>query len=626
VDAAGDAARLGRGPTPNTDPEVPYRRAEFDSLCAALDHAARGRAGLNFYSSRGKLEHTLTYAALRDRARDLGERLRGMGLARGERVGIVADMHPDFIVGFFACQYAGLISVPLPVPTALGGREGYEDQLQRVLNSCGARVALTRDGLVESVQTAAAAVGVPHVLTVARLAELAPAADSLAPLAPGQDSHVQYSSGSTRHPLGIRISQDALMSNAASVARDGLKMHAADRCASWLPFYHDMGLIGFLLIPLTCQTSIDYMHTDGFARRPLQWLQLISDNAATIAFSPTFGYELCVRRAAKRPNLNLDLSNWRIAGIGGEMVRPEPLHEFAETFGCYGFRHDAFVPSYGLAEATLAVSHADLNTGVSVDVVDNDAVVDEAVARPARLNGGANGAGNGHADKKVNGHSVGGNKRIFAKCGHPMPGYSVAICDDAGNRLPERCIGRVLIAGPSLMSGYDGAPDATARSFDNGWLDTGDMGYLVGGELVLTGRRKDLIIVNGRNIWPQDLEWHAEAASDEVRSRDTAAFAVTDEYGREVPLLLVQCRTQDPAAIERLRRTVHAAVFRNTGTDCRVVMVPPRSLPFTTSGKLSRAKARQGYVKGTIAEIAEPEATPAGAQPAARAAASPARE
>lgn len=630
VDAPGDSARRGRGPTPNTDPDVPFRRADFDSLTDALDYAATGRSGLNFYSSRGQLEETLTYARLREDAIALGRRLLALGLERGDRVGVVADMHPDFVRGFFACQYAGLVAVPLPVPTALGGREGYEAQLQRVLQNCRARVALTREGLLEPVQNAAAPLGLERVMTVTELTDQPPAKVPLAPLAADEISHVQYSSGSTRYPLGIRIGQRALMSNAASVAQHGLQMNSAERAASWLPFYHDMGLIGFLLIPLTCQISVDYMHTDGFARRPLQWLQLISDNRCTLAFSPTFGYELCVRRAAKKGDLDLDLSCWRVAGIGGEMVRPEPLDEFARTFARNGFRPEAFVPSYGLAEATLAVSFAPLGAGVSVDIVDKEALVARNVAWPVRTNGkaydgrpngnghGANGhAGNGHA---TNGHAGNGKTadgyaddhggRLFAKCGTPMPGFEVAIRDDDGADLDERHIGRVLIKGPSLMSGYDHNPEATADAMADGWLDTGDMGYMVDGKLVITGRRKDLIIVNGRNIWPQDLEWHAEAALDDLRSRDSAAFAVSDEEGREIPVLLVQCRSQEPAAVARMRASVHAEVFRNTGIDCRVVMVAPRSLPFTTSGKLSRAKARQGYLDGRIADIEAELATP----------------
>ena len=628
-------------PTPTENETLPFRVADFGTLAEALDYAARGQTGINFYSGRGHLQESLTYARLRARARDLARRLVGLGLARGERVAITAEMEPDFVVGFFACQYAGLQAVPLPVPTGLGGRQGYEEQLGRVLRTSHARVVLGSEPLLRHLRRAAETLQIDVIATVDEVSSYAPSTHDLQPLRADEASHVQYSSGSTRHPLGIVINQRALMANASSVGRHGLKLRPGDRAASWLPFYHDMGLIGFMLIPITAQIPIDYIHTDGFARRPLQWLRLISDNRCTLAFSPTFGYELCVRRAASVQNLDLDLSCWRGAGIGGELIRPETLNQFAETFGPYGFDRGAFLPSYGLAEATLAFSFGELGHGIDIDSVDKEALVrDSRARRPAAastLNGGrthvngkrgegfaydstlaqATNGVNGHDRTYTNGNGAGhtanfeANRiRKFAICGAPLPGYAVEIRDRSGVVLPEREIGRVFISGPSLMSGYDRAPEATTLALDEGgWLDTGDMGYMVGGRLVITGRQKDLIIVNGRNIWPQDLEWHAEENVDDVRSRDAAAFSVEEEEtGKEIPVMLVQCRLQNAEARVNLRDAVHAAVFRNAGIDCRIVLIPPRNLPFTTSGKLSRAKAKQAYLDGAFE--ADPSVAP----------------
>ncbi|WP_241503869.1 AMP-binding protein [Ferruginivarius sediminum] len=595
----------------NTD--LPFRAAEFNSLTEALDYATKGETGINFYTSRGRLEHVVPYAKLRERARELARRLLGLGLSRGDRVAIVADMHPDFVISFFACQYAGLLAVPLPVPTSLGGRQGYEEQLSRVMKTSGARVALGPEALLNQLRRAADGLEMTLIASTPELAGMPPAAQALQPLGPDEESHVQYSSGSTRHPLGILIDQKALMANAASVARHGLEIRPGDRAASWLPFYHDMGLIGFMIIPITAQVTIDYIQTDGFARRPLQWLQIISDNRCSLSFSPTFGYELCARRAASAKEVDLDLSCWRVAGIGGEMVRAETLADFATTFAPYGFKPGALVPSYGLAESTLAFSFAPLGLGVTVDRVDKETLVATGVAEPA--NGVRNGnghTGNGHSSG--NGHSNGNGGanghhrhareiRAFATCGQPLPGHEVEVRDDDGNALPERHVGRICIKGPSLMSGYYRAPEATKSAMADGeWLDTGDMGYLTRGTLVITGRRKDLVIVNGRNIWPQDLEWHAEQKVDELRSRDTAAFSVEGPDGKEVPVILVQCRSQGAETRERLRSEVHSAIFRNAGIDCRVILIPPRSLPFTTSGKLSRAKAKQAYLAGAFEE------------------------
>ena len=646
-------------PTPRGNTDLPFRTADFGSLSAALDYAAQGETGINFYNGRGRLESSLTYGEVRAHAIEVARRLVGLGLPRGARVALTADMAPEFVIGFFACQYAGYQAVPLPVPTGLGGRQGYEEQLTRVLRSSQARVVLAPEALMDHLQRATAEIPIELLTTMAALAEMPASTADLMPLRPDEPSHVQYSSGSTRHPLGIVIDQAALMANARSVSRYGLALRPGDRAASWLPFYHDMGLIGFMLIPITSQVTIDYMHTDGFARRPLQWLRLISENQCTLAFSPTFGYELCVRRANSTQNLNLDLSCWRVAGIGGELIRPETLSAFAQAFSRFGFDSRAFLPSYGLAEATLAFSFGDLNSGVSIDSVRREPLIDQGIAEPAHpLRNGktappANGHGaanGGHANGKANGASapeasangasangasangasVNGNGangsgsngnghapdasgaaevRDFAICGRPLPGYEVEVRDDAGKTLPDRHIGRVFIAAPSLMSGYDRAPEATAKAFaDPGWLDTGDMGYMIDGALVITGRQKDLIIVNGRNIWPQDLEWHAEENVDEVRGRDSAAFSVEGTDGKEVPVILVQCRLQDAEARIELRDAVHAAIFRNAGIDCRVVLIPPRSLPFTTSGKLSRARAKQAYLAGAYGE--EPTVQP----------------
>ena len=558
-----------------------FKLVEFDHLAAALDHAAEAGTGMNFYNARGRAFASMRYDEIRERALEQAARMLGMGLRRGDRVGIIADMGPDFITLFFACQYAGLISVPLPVITGLGGRQGYRTQLARVLETSGARLALGTDAVLEDLKHAAQDTDAESVITPDMLDRYRLSEQRLQPLGAHEQSHIQYSSGSTRYPLGIEISQAALMANARSVATDALQLGREERVASWLPFYHDMGLIGCMIIPVTCQLTVDYMHTDAFARRPLQWLKLISDNRCTISFAPTFGYELCTRRAERASDMGLDLSCWRVAGVGGEMIQPAILDNFVASFGQYGFDENAFEPSYGLAEATLAFSFARLNRGVRRDCVDRDAMSDHAYAAPATED------------------SV--NIRNFASCGRPMDGYKVEIRDAMGTPLPERYIGRIYIKAPSLMNAYFQNPQATRERIDaHGWLDTGDMGYMADGELFITGRQKDLIIVNGRNIWPQDLEWQAEDGVDEVRPRDTAAFSIDGECDREIPVILVQCRVQDEQACSHLRHAVHATLFRNNGIDCRVVLIPHNSLPYTTSGKLSRAKAKKAYLEGAF--------------------------
>ncbi len=576
--AADVALSAALAPPQTVNDTLPYRQADFATLTEALDYAALGQTGCAFYTARGELDAVWSYRDLRDAARATARKLLALQLPRLSRVAILAETSADFMRVFYACQYAGLLPVPFPVPSSLGGRDSHVEHLRRLLIRSQAQVAIAPSDDAD-LQAAAAGLTLAYCGTSAAFEARPEAALSLTPLGADEDSHLQYSSGSTRSPAGVTITQRAMMVNARSIARDGIAIGPEDRCSSWLPFYHDMGLIGFVLVPMTCQRSVDYLAPDAFARRPLEWLKMIARNRATLSFSPSFGFELCVRRA-RRLTETLDLSSWRVAGIGGEMVRADKMTEFADTFAQHGFRAESFVPSYGLAEATLAVSFAPLDRGVEVDVVDREVLAAEQIAVPPAAGAPAE------------------RHRPLVKCGAPLAGYQVEIRDETGAVLADRHVGTVFIKAPSLMRGYFDDEEATVQVLDaDGWLNTGDRGYCVDGTLVITGRSKDLLIVNGRNIWPQDLEGAAEELA-EVRARDAAAFAVETDGGEEKAVVLIQCRLSDSAAREELTRSVHAAVQRKVGIDCRVALIPPGSLPFTTSGKLSRSRARQEFLSG----------------------------
>jgi fatty-acyl-CoA synthase len=578
-------------PTPTTNATLPFRVSGFDTLTRGLDYAARGETGCNFFSARGELEQVLPYRDLRARAADLALRLAGLGFSRGSRVALVAETSPEFLEFFFACQCAGLIPVPLPLSVNFGGREAYEERLRGMLLTAQARIAVASDELVATLRGAASGSGVDLIGTPDEFRSLPAAGVDLRPLGADEPCYIQYSSGSTSIPRGVLVTQQAVADNAAAIARHGLGVSEHDRCVSWLPLYHDMGLVGCCLTPIMAQVSIDYIPTTGFARRPLTWLKVMTEQRGTISFAPTFGYELCVRRAAKGDLEPFDLSAWRVAGVGGEMIRTRVLQDFAERFAASGFRAEAFLPSYGLAEATLAVTFSTPGEGVEVDWVRCGAALEldrQAIAAPP------------------NGRGPNGRARPFAVCGRPMPGYRVEIRDEVNDRLPDRVIGRVCIQGPSLMRGYFRDLKATRSVVTaDGWLDTGDMGYMIDGRLVVTGRSKDLIIFNGRNIWPQDLEWAIEHLNG-VRSGDVAAFAVTDEDDRERVVVVVECRPSDPAQRQQLRQAVKATVQKVASVECEVVLAPSGSLTFTTSGKLSRAAAKASYLSGAIRDVASP--------------------
>lgn len=571
-----------------SDHELPLCRGDFETLAEALDYAAGGETGFNFYDARGRLRETLPYRELRRRARSLARRLLAVGLSRGDRVAAIAETDPSFAVLFFACQYAGLVPVALPISIHLGNRDAYVKQLRGLLKAADPVLAVAPSELLPFLEEAAGEMPSVDTGTVSDLEARSEAGDvALEPTRPDEVAYLQFTSGSTRFPRGVVITEAAVMSNLKGIVGPGLDIQADDRCVSGLPFYHDMGLVGFLLAPMVTQLTVDYMRTRDFAIRPVQWLELISRNRATMAFGPPIAYQLCSRRLRDSDVEGLDLSSWRVAGVGAEMIRTRPLERFARSLEPAGFNPDAFLPCYGLAEASLAVTFAEVGGGLEAEKVDADALSDRGVAVPA--------------DEDTRSVSE------VVNCGTALPGHEVVIRDAEGRELGLRRIGRVTVRGPSVMSGYYSDSESTEEALsEDGWLDTGDLGYRTDEGLFITGRRKDLIIVSGRNIWPQDLE-HVAERQPEVRIRDASAFAVRDPEGEEKAVLVVQCRTSNADERRALVSRIQGEVYEELGIHCLVELVPPHTLPTTSSGKLSRVEARKGFLKRTgWAEAEEP--------------------
>jgi fatty-acyl-CoA synthase len=563
-----------------TEPERDVRLADFPTLVAALDFAARGATGVNLHGLRGELVEALPYGALREQAQEHAQRLLAAGLVPGDRVGLIAETDGDFVRAFFACQYAGLLPAPMALPTPLGGREAYIEQISNLARSAKANILIGPAGLKDWVVEIGARAGLSFAGVLADLPQDGGAA--LPTITPEDPCYLQFSSGSTRTPTGVLVRHKALMANCVAITRDGLQVKAADRAISWLPLYHDMGLIGFLLSPLSCQMSVDLLPTGAFVRRPLLWIDLIGRNKATIAYSPTFGYELCARRVQGQSLDNYSLSHWRSAGLGGDMIRMPPLKAFVEAFAPAGFSEKAFVASYGMAEATLALSMAPLGKGLRAETLDVERLERDALAVEAP-------EGSERA-------------RDFARCGPALPDHFLEVRGDDGQVLPERGVGRIFAKGPSVMSAYFANSEETARVLSaDGWLDTGDIGFKIEDEIVITGRAKDLIILNGRNIWPQDLEWTADNEIDSLRSGDVCAFAIPAEPEDEV-VVLVQARGGDDDSRAALRESVATLLRTRHGVETKVKLVGAHALPQTSSGKLSRSKAKAAYLAGTYGE------------------------
>jgi fatty-acyl-CoA synthase len=575
-------AKSAMKPTP-TRTKLPLRLADFANLAEALDYAAKGQTGVNFYEKDGRLKAVLSYAQLRDQARILARRLLSLKPKRGARVALVAETHPYFLRFFFACQYSGLVPVPLPISMHLGGSEAFVAQLHRLLTACGAELAVAPDGYLTHLKEAAGNTSLTVYGSPGDYDKLPVDTTRPQPSTSKEPAYLQYTSGSTRFPQGVMITQENVMSNLSIMTREGLKVRAGDRGMSWLPFYHDMGLVGFVLGALAAQMSVDYLSPVDFVMRPRLWLTLMSQNKATISFSPPLGYELTLKRIEKEHIDALDLNAWRVAGIGAEPIRVQPLQRFAEVLKPSGFNARAFVAGYGMAETSLAVSFSPLGQGLSQDDVDPEYLAEFKFARPV--------------DKQMQNHTI--RAKTFVNCGEPLPGYEIQIRNRRGRELPERHVGTLFVRGASVMPGYFEDSDATRAVLSpDGWLDTGDLAYRVGRSLYITGRAKDMIIINGRNIWPQDLEYVAEA-QPAVRTGNASAFSVPGTDGHEQAVLVIQVGEKDQARRADLSKRVQRLVREQFGINCLVELVPRHTLPRTTSGKLSRFKAREDFLRRT---------------------------
>ncbi|MGA9574075.1 MAG: fatty acyl-AMP ligase [Lysobacterales bacterium] len=563
-------------PTP-VNRSLAIKSEGYASLLDALEYAASGESGFNFYNQRGELESVLSYSELRDQARILASRLAGLGCQHGDRVGIVAETDPMFHRFFFASLYAGLIPIALPAGVQLGARKAYVNQIARMLKSSGAAIAVAGPSHAAFLEEAATGLDLVFSGTPDDFDALpANRVDMAAPCA-GDIAYLQYTSGSTRFPRGVEINHETVLNNAREIAANGLKLTSGDRFVSWLPFYHDMGLIGFILLPLVTQTSVDYLSPQTFAMRPRLWLKLISDNRGTISSSPTFGYALCARRLRPSDFDRYDLRSWRAACVGAEQINPLPLQEFAAALAPCGFDENAFVACYGMAECVLAVSFAPLNLGLGVDYVDQDTMTSNGKALPV--------------DPSAR------NVASYVDCGAMLPGFELSIRDDHHNEVGPRQCGEIYLKGPSVMSGYFQDETSTrAVLSEDGWLDTGDIGYKVNGHVYITARSKDVIIIKGRNIWPSDMEVVTQRIEG-VRLGGVAAFSVLGFDREEVTVMVVETRLRDVDQRKRLKQRISELIHMHFGVNVIIDLVKSGSLPRTTSGKLSRFRSRHDYLE-----------------------------
>jgi acyl-CoA synthetase (AMP-forming)/AMP-acid ligase II len=522
------------------------------------------------------VEHR-SYRQLYHDARQVAGILHERGVAQGDRVLLVFRTSHDFVAAFLGAQLLQAVPVPAYPPSALNIDTGVE-RLAHIAVHSGAKACLTERRILPVLgELGLRAPAIEHVVSLedhrgaGRLqAKFRADADDLA--------FLQYTSGSTGQPKGVALSHGNLVANIHAIGQ-ACEIRREDVMVGWCPLYHDMGLIGTLLLSIYWRLPLVLMAPTAFLARPVRWLRAISEHRGTLSPSPNFGFAMAVKRVPAEERAGLDLSSWRLAFNGAESVNMRTLRDFQEAYGPFGFREEAMLPVYGMAEASLAVTFPEPGARVRFEVVDRRQLA------------------NGRA---VPGRGVGSMSVVSV--GRQVPGHSVLVVDEQGQFLPDREVGHVVVSGPSIMQGYFGDEAATARVLRNGWLWTGDLGYFANGELYITGRAKDLVIVRGCNYYAEDIERAAERATG-VRPGGCVAFGVYDEESASDLVVLV-CETRLAGADERLDlvKRVGDAVGKDTGlTVDEVVLVDPGAVPKTSSGKRQRALCRQQYLEGELA-------------------------
>jgi 1-acyl-sn-glycerol-3-phosphate acyltransferase len=525
----------------------------------------------------------ITYRALWDAAREVAGGLQRRGIQPGDTVALMLPTGSGYFFSFFGILLAGAIPVPIYPPVR---RTQIEDHLRRqstILKNCQAKMLITvpEAKLVAQLLTAQVET-LKHVVTVE---ELRGHGDGDVVAVRASDiGFIQYTSGSTGDPKGVVLTHANLLANIRADG-EGLQAESSDVFVSWLPLYHDMGLIGAWLGTLYHSVRLVIMSPLMFLSRPQRWLWAIHRYGGTLSAAPNFAYELCLKRIADEDLEGLDLSTWRLAANGAETISPRTLEEFCQRFAKYGFRREAMFPVYGLAECAVGLTFPPLHREPLVDVVQRDVLTREGRAQPAPEDDA--------------------NALRLVACGRPLPGHEIRVVDAGGHELPERSEGRLQFRGPSATSGYYRNPHHTQRLFQGDWLETGDLAYIAGGDLYLTGRSKDLIIRAGRNIYPTELE-EAIGELQGIRTGRVAVFGSTDPArGTERLIVLAETRASMTEARDALRDQINAVATRLVDAPPDdIVLAPPNTVLKTSSGKIRRAASRELYENDRIGKPA----------------------
>jgi fatty-acyl-CoA synthase len=557
------------------------------TLVEAIEEAAAStKTGYRFIEEASQAEPFFTHGGIERASARYGGALQALGARKGDRVALILPDNADFVFAFLGAIRAGIVPVPIYPPTGLGKLAGYLENTLHIVAKSGAKILLTNAEVKRMLGTIQAQA--PELQKVIAVEGIRSSREDLHPAKVSLDdtAFLQFTSGSTSRPKGVVLTHGNLAANVRAIMERGIGIRdGVDSGVSWLPLYHDMGLIGFVIAPLYHLNTITFLPPLLFLKRPARWLEAVSRYRGSISFGPNFAYALCVKRIKDSEVEGLDLSSWRVAGCGAEPIRAENLQAFADKFAKVGFDQRAFISCYGMAESTLAISFSKLGTGVTADVVDGEALWSQGRALP------------------IDPESP--RAAPIVQCGPAFEGHEIQVfaLDDESSEKPlgEREVGEIRLRGPSVTAGYFNEIERTQESFAGGWLRTGDLGYLADGNVHICGRSKEVIIVNGRNYYPQDLEWEAGKVEG-VRKGNVVAFGTLKPHNdRERVVITFETVVTGDAPLQALKGEVRRVVQQALGlTVDDVVPLAPGLLPKTSSGKLQRGRTRELYETGTL--------------------------
>ena len=563
-----------------------------DSTIARLERAADSGTGVRFvgHSVAGPDGPTfVSWRQLHDEARSVGAALQAMGLLPGDHVAVLGPTSRELMTIVRGCWMAGIASMVLPLPMRMGSLETFVESTRARIRHGDAKLVLIDDLLADFYEAVEGDPPIRSMRSVLPGAPGVPGSDALEipPDDPDRLVILQYTSGSTSEPKGVMIPDRVLSANIDACCEAG-EMGEGEVMVSWLPLYHDMGLVGFLALPMTKGVDLVQAAPQDFLGHPGNWMQWISDHGGTATAGPNFSWVLATR-ALKRMR-DLDLSSLTLALSGAEPVDPKAVEAFVAEAERFGFAAGGVFPAFGMAEVAIGGAFPPRGRGLVTDAVDRVLLETEAVAKPVEIED--------PDDLAV-------RIRRLPLLGTAVPGLEMRVVDpETFEELPERHVGELLLRGTSVTPGYYKRPDATAALFRDGWLCTGDLAYLLDGELVLCGRIKDVIIVGGRNVFPEDIE-RAVGVLDGVRAGNVIAFGMEGYKGKESVVVVAEVRVSETSGGHaEIRERIHHRTLEVCGLPPRdVMLVEPGTLPKTSSGKLQRAKCRDEYLAETLSLV-----------------------